>query len=220
VKEDYWFHGRRARPVTVTTANAVAGSVVAPGPCRLCGYSLAAGTAEASGTTQGSVVAPAAGATIASINLPTGVYVVKWTVQLTGAAAAADADNFQLTATTPAATTSVNNGAAGIYQQADVTVVNGPAATTIAVKAIGAGTAGVTYTASIDAVPADSATGQILDQSQVLANVAVGPGLNPTQWLGDEGVEVTAGVAVLNGTGQLSGVVYVKYEGLRADKGQ
>lgn len=199
-----------AYALTVTQAQATAGTVLANGPKRLLGWSMVSGAA-ATAEGEGRVVAPAAGATIATIGpLVAGDYLVTWSVQLDGAAAAADENNFQLMNGAAAVLKSDNLGAAGEYPQTGV-VVTVAAAGTLSVQAVGIGTAAVGYSAQLTAaLLAGGAIGQVLDGGQVLGVVSTGQDQTDVQWMGDEGIEVLTSVAVQATAGKLSGCLYVR----------
>lgn len=109
--------------------------------------------------TEGRVVAPAAGAAIATVALTGGDWQVWWEVQLDGAAAAADENNFGLYSGANLIATSVNPPAAGgPYLQNPQTAQIAFSGANLAVKAIGAGTAGIGYTASLSATPGGNVT--------------------------------------------------------------
>jgi hypothetical protein len=202
--------GRGSYAVSVSQAQSVAGTILANGPKRLMGWSLVSGaavTAEA----QGRVVAPAAGATIASIaGLVAGDYLVTWSVELDGAAAAAELNNFQLFNGAAAVLQSDNPAAAGTYPQPGV-VVTAPAAGSILVKAVGAGTAAIGYSAQITAaLLAGGAIGNILDGGQVVGVASTGQDQTDVQWMGETGVYIGTSVAVQATAGKLSGCLYVR----------
>jgi phage tail sheath protein FI len=106
---------------------------------------LALGGPSGSGTTPAN---PAAETTIASLNLTAGTYSVNWTVQLSGTAAAGDANNFGLYNGTNLVATSANAGAAGTYPQSQESVTIPANGATLAIKNINAGTAEAVYEAS------------------------------------------------------------------------
>ena len=85
-----------ARPLTVTAAQANAGTNLIGGPVRLRGWSMNDGAAGEGLTARGSAAAPAAGTTITSLSLTPGTYSVSWQVELTGTPGAGDVDNVQL----------------------------------------------------------------------------------------------------------------------------
>lgn len=204
-------HWRRgAYALTVSQAQAAAGTILANGPKRLMGWSMVSGAAvTAEG--QGRVVAPAAGAIIAQVTgLAAGDYLVTWSVELDGAAAAAELNNFSLNNGAAAVLVSDNPAAAGTYPQPGV-VVTVAAAGTVSVKAVGAGTAAIGYSAQVAvALLAGGAIGQVLDGGQVVGVVSTGQDQTDVQWMGDDGVYVGTSIAVSASAGKLSGCLYVK----------
>lgn len=207
--------GRRHRgtyPLTVTQAQAAAGTILANGPKRLMGWSMVSG-AVASAENQGRVVAPAAGATIASVTgLAAGDYQVNWAVELDGAATATELNNFQLMNGAAAVLRSDNPAAAGTYPQVSV-VVTVAAGGTVSVQAVGAGAVGIGYSAQLEVVLlAGGAIGQVLDGAQVLGVVSTGQDQTDVQWMGDKGVQIATSVAVTATVGKLSGCLYVRDE--------
>lgn len=96
----------------------VAGQVVLAGPGRLMGWSMRENGAESALANEGSVLAPAANAAIVSLPVvPAGLYNYTWTVSLTGAAAAADVNNFAFINGFATVNISLNPGTAGVYLQ-------------------------------------------------------------------------------------------------------
>lgn len=201
---------RGAYAITVSQAQAAAGTILCNGPKRLFGWSIVSG-AVVSSDTQGRVVAPAAGATIASIaGLAAGDYLVTWSVELDGPAAAADLNNFQVMNGAAAVLKSDNPGAAGNYPQPGV-VVTVAAGGTISVQAVGIGTAAVGYSAQlVVSLLAGGAIGNVLDGGQVVGVVSTGQDQTDVQWMGDYGIEVLTSVAILATVGKLSGCIYVE----------
>lgn len=105
------------------------------------------------------VASPAAGATIASLALTGGEWIVSWIVALDGTVAAADENNFILTNGAATVAQSVNPGAVGgPWPQETQTVEVAFGGATVAVKALAAGTAGAGYSASLVATPAGNVT--------------------------------------------------------------
>jgi hypothetical protein len=199
----------RPLPVPATVSD----KTLITGKCRLYGWSLGDASAAAPAQNTGSAVAPAAGATIASITgVSGGSFDVKWTVELTGAAAAADLNNFVLTNNAGNILASVNPAAAGTYPQqpAEATMAF---ADTVSVKAIGAGTAGVTYTATIELVPQTRNTSviQLLDGGIVLAVIDIPPNGSDTKWFGPMGIHIASGIAVHPNPGFVVGSVYAHF---------
>lgn len=183
------------------------------GPAKLMGWSFRESGAETGSSAEGSVVAPAAGATIVQLaNLPVGVYTISWEVELLGAAAAADANNFQLVAGATVLAVSLNAGAAGSYVQVTVQFQLN-SVQTVAIKAVGAGTAGVTYAAQLAVAPvtAGQAVLELQDGNQVLGEITAGIAGSLTQWFGPEGIKIFNQVKAVPIVGQMTGVIYAKF---------
>lgn len=103
---------------------------------------------------EGSVTNPGALATIVSVPIAGGANLVKWTVQLSGTIAAADANNMQLPAGTNNTLTAMTLGAAGIYPQPDMSIFVQAAGSTLIVRSIGAASgAAAVYSAQVTALP-------------------------------------------------------------------
>lgn len=199
----------RAIPVPATST----GGLLIAAAYTLNGWSFQDGASSAPFETEGAVVAPAAGATIASISLlPAGLFLVKWQVQLIGAAAAADQDNFQLTGLSGGNLVSLNAGAAGQYQQPEVGDVI-PVAGSIQVKAIGAGTAAVTYAAQITLEPVgvESALAQITSGQDIMGVISVPRNGVDTRWFSDSGILVKGDLNLVVLQGTVKGAVYSKW---------
>ncbi len=198
---------------TIPVLSPLAGGVVLSGPARLHGYSFREAGFSAPSESEGAVVAPAAGAIITSV-VPagSGTYQIAWTVELVGAAAAADLNNFGLYAGATLLETSLNAAAAGQYPQVSVEHVN-PFAVTYAVKAIGAGTAGVTYAAQLAIQPITGvlATLELQDNGNAIAEISAGTGQVDTKWFGDVGIHVRGLVKTNPIAGFMTGVVYAAY---------
>ena len=199
-------------PITVTKAQAAAGTILDRGRMRLMGWSFTSVGVDTI-ENEGSVASPGAGATIVSITNPTAADLqVTWLVSLAGTPSVTDLNNFRLMNGATPVLTSDNRGNSGDYPQPGV-VITVPAGGTVSVIAIVAGTAGSTYTAVISAaVLAGGAIGQVLDAAQVIGATSTGADQLDTQWLGDEGVYVGTSVAVLVTTGALTGCIYVRKE--------
>lgn len=202
-------YDRGTYAITITQAQAAAGSVLHVGRQRLMGWSIAS-VASDSSENQGAVVAPGVGALIVNIaGLPAGDYSVQWTVGLAGAAAAADQDNFNLRNGPTNILASNNPGAAGDYPQPTV-VLTLAAGNSISIHAIGAGTAGVTYTGQLIVTPlAGGAIGNFLDGAQVVGVTSTGADQLDTEWFGDDGVYVGTSIALQVTVGAASGCIYV-----------
>lgn len=197
----------RVVPVPVTSVDVL----VINGPVRLCGWSLRESSGDAPTQVEGSVVSPGAGATIAQLaGLPAGEYTVAWSVQLIGAAAAADEDNFQIAPSSGAAIAALNAGAAGQYPQPDVTVDLG-ANGSITVTAIGAGTVGVTYDAQITITPtlAPSAVVEFRDGDNPLGESSMTARGVDTRMFGRDGIHVRNQINLHVVQGVVTGSVYV-----------
>lgn len=189
------------------------GTVLLAGPGELMGWSFRESGAETGLSTEASLVSPGAGATIASIaNVPVGVYGISWSVQLIGAAAAADQDNFQLLSGATVLSTSLNAGAAGQYPQTAVQF-SLTSQQTIAVKAIAAGTVGVTYAVQLAVTPvtAGQALLELQDGNQPLAEISAGIAGSLSQWYGPEGIRFYNRIQCNPIAGQMTGAVYARF---------
>lgn len=202
----------RAIPVVASTD----GMLLLSGPARVTGWSFREAGDPTGQEVEGQVVSPGAGATIAQIVPASGaVYSITWSVQLIGAAAAADQDNFGLFRGGTQLDTSLNPGAAGVYAQSQVTD-NDLFGLTYAVKAIGAGTAGVTYAAQMSIAPISGAVAiaELQDGNQPLAEISLGPGGVDTRHFGPHGIVIMNQVKLHLITGNLTGALYAVYERL------
>lgn len=196
-------------PLTVPSTTGAITPISGAG--RLTGWSLRDVTAAVATDAEANVVAPAAGATVVTLSgLAGGNYTLKWTVGLQGAAAAADADNFQILNGVTVLEGSINPGAAGNYVQPDI-VVTVPASGSITVKAIGAGTAGVTYSASVSLIPTGiiDAIGEITSGGDVLGEISLAAGATSTEIFGDDGPMFNAGITLTVTSGALRGSIHV-----------
>lgn len=154
--------------------SAIADTDIISGPAYLRSISLRDSLNNVPVQASGQVVAPGAGAAIATTAaLVGGTYSVNWTVGLQGAAAAADANNFKLVDSNGVVLVSVNPGAAGEFPQiqTEVTIANG---TTVSVQAIGAGTAGVTYSADVSVTPTGEVETvvEVTDGARIIAEMS------------------------------------------------
>jgi hypothetical protein len=200
--------GVKALPVPPTSADV---QVIA-GDARLVGWSLRDTSTPAAAEGAGAVVSPAIGAAIVTLaGLRAGTYDVSWSVGLQGAAAAIDADNFQLKNGVTVVENSDNAGAAGVYNQvgARITV---PANGTVTINAIVAGTVGVTYIAQIDIVPTLVAATvvEIQDSGNILGESSLAPGASETHTLADSGILCQGQIKVHVVSGQVTGAVYAR----------
>lgn len=176
----------------------------------LAGWSIRDGVADSSSAVENAVVAPGAGATIATITgIAAGTYTVEWNVALQGAAAAADANNFQLLNGVTVIAGSVNPGAAGEYPQANVVAII-PAGGSVTVKAVGAGTAGVTYSAQIALIPNGliETVVEITSGQDVLGEITVRDLDSLTQWFGPDGPCFVDGITLTAVSGAFRGCIY------------
>jgi hypothetical protein len=186
-------------------------AIILQGAGRLAGWSLRDVNTTAPVAASGNVVAPAAGADIVALTgLPGGTYTITWTVGLQGAAAAGDADNFQLYDTAGNILASVNPGAAGEYIQpsTEVTVAAGAK---IAIKAIAVGTAAVTYAADLSVSPTveTNTVVEIVDGQNTLGEVAFVTRAAETQDFGEGGIVVFQGVTLNVISGTVKGAVFI-----------
>lgn len=199
------------RPITVP-ATAVDVQLL-PGDGYLCNWALRDAQGEISTDAEGSVVAPAAGATIAVTSvLPAGEYTVSWTVSLAGAAAAPELDNFELVTGATVISPSVNPPVAGNYPQPPA-VYQLAAAGTFAVKAVGAATAGVTYSAEISVAPASTVSSvfELRDGSRVMGTASMAPNDDSSRSFGAEGMRIYTGLTLHIVQGAVTGSVGCRY---------
>lgn len=196
-------------PLTVPST-ATATSLIQGAGC-LAGWSLRDAVADTPSDADGNVVAPGAGATIVTLSgLAAGTYTLKWTVGLQGAAAAGDAENFQVFVNATAVDQSNNPGAAGEYPQADTVLVI-PAGATVTVKAIAAGTAGVTYSAQISLIPNGiiETIVEITSGNDVLGEISLLDTGAHTAWFGPNGPRFVSGLTLTAIAGTFKGTIYV-----------
>ncbi|SRR5712691_5170392 len=182
-------------------------------PVHLTGWSLRDASGDVASSAEGQAVAPGAGAAIVTLSgLAAGTYDVTWTVALQGAAAAADANNFQLKNGAAAVVNSINAPAAGAYPQvgARIVVVQGG---TVTVNAIGAGTAGVTYLAQVELAPVlvPNFTVEFRSGGNVIAESSAPAGEIDTQGFGGAGILARQGILLHPVSGIVAGTVYAKF---------
>jgi hypothetical protein len=200
------------RPISVPATSVDV--VVLPGNSYLCGWAMRDAQGEIPSTGQGSVTAPAAGATIAATGaVPAGEYTVSWTVSLVGAAAAADINNFALYSGSTLIQASVNLGAAGNYPQQPV-VYQSSSAAAFSVRAIGAGTAGVEYSAEVDIVPTSAITTivEIRDGARLVATFAMQANDDSSRSYGPSGLKIYTGLTVHVVQGAVTGAVMARFD--------
>jgi hypothetical protein len=184
--------------------------VIMQGGGKLAGWSLRDASGTLSQSVSGNVVAPAAGADIAALTgVPAGTYTVSWTVALQGAAAAGEANNFQLYDTAGNVIASVNPGAAGEYIQPSVEVTVAAGAK-IAVKAIGVGTAAVTYSADIAISPTIEVETvvEFQDGPDIKGEVAFVTKDSSTEHFGPDGPPINRQLLLHVASGIVTGCVY------------
>lgn len=192
-------------PSTTTAITVISGGGV------LAGWSLRDAIADTPAEADGNVVAPGAGVTVVTLTgIPAGTYTVKWGVGLQGAAAAADANNFQLFNGAGAVDASVNPGVAGDYPQVDTVLVI-PQSGSVTVKAIGAGTAGVTYSAQLSLIPNGliETIVEITSGGDTLGEISLTDVASVTKWFGPNGPYFNSGVTLTAIAGAFKGCIYV-----------
>lgn len=197
----------------IPASNVASGTILLAGPGELMGWSFRESGAETGLEVEASVVAPGAGVAVATLsNVPAGVYNVTWTVQLLGAAAAADQDNFVLKVGATSIAVSLNAGAAGQYPQTPLQV-SLASLQNVTVNAVGAGTAGVTYAVQLALTPAT--TGQAIlelqDGNNPLAEITAGTAGSLSQWFGPEGIRFYNMIKAVPISGQMVGTVYARF---------
>lgn len=174
----------------------------------ITGWSATDGTGTDSLQTSGTVVAPAAGATIASISLANGTYTVAWSVELGAGAAAADANNVELFVAATGIAVSVNAGATGTYPQeeAQAFVAFGPL--TLAAKAIGAGTAAVPYTVIITITQINESLANVKDGGMTIGIIGMASAASQTQWFDEMGPAVETDLSIQTTLGNVQGAIW------------
>ena len=183
------------------------------GPCSLHGYSIRDVTQTAGLSNEGAVVSPGAGATIVQITgVPIGTWLVEWEVSLQGAAAAADANNFQITGPGWGTLNSINPGAAGTYPQDNIEETSN-AVGTWKIVAIGAGTVGITYAAQLTLLPvsAGESVAELQDGNNPLMELSVGGNQADTRWFGDSGLWVRSRINYHPVSGQITGSIFARF---------
>jgi hypothetical protein len=189
------------------------GALIVGGPADLMGWSVRDFGLENNQEAFGSVVSPGAGTVIAQLPaIQQADYEIRWQVQLIGAAAAADQDNFGLYAGATLLVTSLNPGAAGVYPQTQ-TAFYDQFGQALSIKAIAAGTVGVTYAAQFSIVPIGFAGPvlQLQDGNQELAEIYCPIFGADTRWFGPSGIRVNGTMKKVVNVGVLAGAIYVRY---------
>lgn len=202
--------GEGTRPVTVAATTAPNSVVPIGSPCRLMGWSLAAGLNTGKEAT-GSATSPAAGGVIVSLaNVPADLYTLNWQVELGGTLAAADANNFQVEVGGVQQAVSLNPAVAGVYQQ-DPIQINVPAGgATVSINAIALATVGAVYTATFSLVGGAPMEAHIFDSGQKLGESACPQGFADTQIMTDDGIYVSTNITITVVDGTCTGVIYVR----------
>lgn len=189
-------------PATVTLNTAAA---------RLHGWSVTTGDVTASSAT-GTQTSVTAGQVICSAtNVAQGEYTIQWQVQLSGAPAAADINNFGLYVNNVLIATAVNRAAAGQYIQASIPVNVPAGGVTVAIKAIGNGTATIAYDAGFALTNGPSAEGFLGASTIALKVFALTPLASDTMWIGEEGLYIPNDLVLVVNSGTLSGSVWIKH---------
>lgn len=177
----------------------------------LAGWSLRDATGAIQNQTSGTVAAPGAGTVIAQLTgLPAGTYMVNWAVELTGALAAADANNLVLFTGAGNVQVAIAPPAAGEYPQEPVEVTI-PANGTIGVKAIGTATAGTVYTAQFAISPTLEleTVVELQDGGNIVGEFSSGSVRAWTQWFGEHGPPIFTGITLAVLSGAVTGCIYV-----------
>jgi len=198
-----------ARVIPVSSTASLNGSTLLGGPGRLMGWSLSDGSASSTLEVDNNAAAPAAGATIASLSLPNGVYQVQWYFDLSGTPGAADIDNVGIFIGATQIDQSANTGTVGIFGPftSQANVVFGPL--TLAAKALGNAAAGTNYRITMKALNVANAVCNIKDGGMIIATPSVGPQNSETQWLGELGIRFDTAISVQTTQGTISGTLWI-----------
>ncbi len=199
----------RVLPVLVTAVDVL----LLNGPCELAGFSLRDATGDVPAAAEGSVISPAAGATIVTLaGLAAGTYLVNWEVELSGTLAAADANNFQITRPSLAAVGSVNLAVAGVYPQAPLEITV-PSGGFISILAIGLATVGAVYSAQLTLTPVatPNTVAELQDGNNPLAELSLGGGVADSRWYGSGGLKVRNRINLHIVSGAVTGAVYARF---------
>jgi len=208
--------GEGTRAVTVAATTAPNSVTPITSPCRLMGWSLAAGLIGGKAAT-GSVTSPAALQNIASIaSVPAGEYTLNWQVELGGTLSATDVNNFEVTVIGVLQVVSLNPGTAGVYPQNPIQIVVPAGGGTVSVKAVALATVGAVYSANFTLTGGTPMEANILDSGQAIGQTACPQGSADTQLLSDDGIYVSTNVTITVIDGTVSGVIYVR-DGVEPD---
>lgn len=199
--------GTIAFAVTATSTNVT----ILQGAGRLAGWSLRDLSSAVPISKRGTAAAPAAGATIATTGaLAAGTYTVNWSVELDGAPAAADENNFQLFNGASPVVISINPGVAGVYPQPPSEIIV-TAGNTVSIKSVGAATAGVNYTANLTLTPVavDDAVVEFVDGNNPIGETSLGALRYDTEWFGTAGPKIQQTLTMNVVSGSVVGAVYI-----------
>ena len=196
------------RTMTVTTGQSSAGTALLDGPLMVCGWSFNDGATTQGAIADQSAAAPAAGATIASLSLPNGTYMVQWWLEITGTPGAGDIDNVALDIGATQIDQSVNAGAVGNYGPftAEAVVSGGPL--TLAAKAIGAATAGSVYKVKLTVTSTGLSGATLFDSGQQIGFTTIPQGGSDTHGPFKHGIAVRTKILVQATQGIVQGVIW------------
>lgn len=204
------FRGLRAINIPATTGPTTLPITTAK--VRLCGWSLSGSDATGLEAT-GQQTSPGAATTIVTLPAtPAGEYTVEWTVELQGAAAAADQNNFRLFVGSTVIATSENTGAAGRYQQNNEQIQVPAGGASVRIQNIGAGTVGIVYVATITLLSAATAEGNFAGSGLTLGVFSAAPSATDKIFISEEGIYVPNDLSMVINTGTVSGCVYVRMQ--------
>lgn len=197
--------------------NGAAGSsyLVSSRACLLYGWSaMDSGSAAPSQSAYGSVTAPGAGATIATLTPGAGTWEVTVATHLVGASAAVDASNMALSAPGFGPDTLiVDNSSPSVPFENGPYIVNLAAAQALTVTAIAAGTAGVAYQAQIIASQVAEDAFSLYDgrdiAGQLVTTQAIPRGGSASDIVGAPGILCRRGLYIGNVGAGVRVVVYI-----------
>lgn len=202
--------GYGTRPIAVPATTAPNSVDVITSPCRLAGWSLAAGNL-APGAKRGTITSPAAGAVVLSFGtVPAGEYILNWQVELSGTLAVADQDNFAVSQAGSNVVVSVNEPTANVFQQEPITILIPAGGATLRILANALGTVGAVYTAQATLTQVASAQATITDGGTTLGQVGLAQGFSDTQIMPEDGVYVASKITISVQDGTLQGCIWVK----------
>jgi hypothetical protein len=215
---EYWREVRSTvRAITVGLTVAGTPKTITSQSCRLCGWSLTAGSAAVPSTITGAFAAGASGTAtlpagqgISGFSVTLGTFTVAntATVTITGAVGGTVTYTLLLSPSAPGPITFTQDFVPAL-QPANPAVaivvtfngnVNSPGGNIVAYGATGA-----------------AANATLFDSGQPLGQPAAAAGLTDTQWLSDYGVYVSTNLILNVASGSLQGVVYVRDNWERSD---